>query len=259
MKIEWYQMTDDEISQFATSYGVDEVQLRSVIDRENRLNKEKGNEAPPAWGWETAFALFQGGDDAIFDKSKTAFLNTSLVSMLMLNITIPMFVSRASFSDDNNVLDIYQVLMGLSSLCSLGSVIVAIFWNDWLNGLCPSRSDKQFFASLGTCNDCIFLMDLGIILGSAGFILSSAYGIRNAVAGYLALAFGTMIIATVTYRWIITLKPTVQRSVQRYSGLNHGNLKQDWTGLTIKWFLGVDVTSKENAGKGRIVADIRKG
>ena len=233
--------------------------MRSVIDRENRLNKEKGNEAPPAWGWETAFALFQGGDDAIFDKSKTAFLNTSLVSMLMLNITIPMFVSRASFSDDNNVLDIYQVLMGLSSLCSLGSVLVAVMWNDWLNGLCLSRSDKQFFYSLGTSADSILLMNLGIILGSAGFILASAYGIRNVVAGYLALAFGTMIIATVTYRWINTLQPTVQRCVQRYAGLHHGNLKEDWSGKITKWFLGVDVTSKENAGKGRIVADIRKG
>ena len=255
MENKWDQMTDDDIARFAKSYGVDKVELRRVIEREKSLNEDEFNKSAPAWGWETAFALFQGGEAAIFDRSKAAFLNVSVVSMLFLNITIPLFVSRASFSDDENVLDTYQVLMGLSSLCSLGSVLVAVVWNDWLNNLCPSRSDKQYFYSLGTCGDSMLLMHLSIILGCAGFILAAAYYIDSLVAGYVALGFGTIIIGSVTYRWIITLKPTVQRTVEKYSGLNHGSLKKDWSGVVTNLLLGVDVSSKVAVGKGRIVAD----
>ncbi len=163
--------------------------------------------------------------------------------MLMLNITVPLFVTRASFTDDPNVLDIYQILMGLASLCSLGSVLVAVMWNDWINNLCPARSDIHFFHSIGIGGDSLLFMYLSIILACAGFTLAAAYCIESAVNGYVALGIGTAIIATTAYRWTITLKRTVERMTKKYGALNHADVKNDWTGMVTEFFTGVELSS----------------
>ena len=227
------EMTPEEVAAFAKSYNLDQNIVLNVIQKEKSLS-----EPPAVCGHFVALSLFRG-DKELLEAIKGNYLNVAIVAMLALTITIPLFINRGTFTTDPNILDIFEILMGLSSLFSVGAVLVPLCYCGNLAQLCPARSDVSFFLSLGTATDPEMLINLGVGFGFAGFVLAASQGFANPYNGYTLTAVGGFCLLVIVYRWLRTQLALVARVREKYFILNSGNVQKDWQIIVTDMLFGL--------------------
>ena len=230
------EMTPEMVANFAKTFNLDEKIVQGVLQKERILNES--DEVHAVFGHFVALCLFRG-DKEMLEAIKGNYMNVAIVAMLALTITIPLFVNRGTFTTDPYLLDIFQVLMGLSSIFSIAAVVMPLAFCGFLSQLCPARSDVTHFLSLGTATDPELFVNFGVALGFAGFCLAAAQGFDNPKNGYVLVAIGGFSLLVIFYRWMRTNMAVTYSVREKYFVLNSGNVKKDWQVYAMDFFFGL--------------------
>jgi hypothetical protein len=89
--------------------------------------------------------------------------NMGIVGALLLTIAIPMVIQPPESMKDHILLPYFQLLMVISSLLTMGAVVMSTLLIDIVNIWCPTDSDLIYFMSLGTADYPQFFLIASIV------------------------------------------------------------------------------------------------